>query len=110
MRDKRTVNWLGRLALAAALLALPAGALADPVSGRGAAVARNGAGDLVLDDGRVLRVTERTRVTDAAGRTIDPAGLRVAEGREEVPVRFRGDLQQGVVVADTLEVGVGMPD
>jgi hypothetical protein len=91
---------------AVALLGGAQPALADTVSGFGFVVAVDvGEGELRLDDGTVLKVTDKTVLSHADGRRMTLGALNVSEDAEE-PVRFEGELGRGAIMAHEIVFGV----
>lgn len=98
----------GAVLLGLGLGAAPAAA--EPVRGSGVAVAVDPtAGELILDGGPVLLVTETTVLVGEQGERVELGDLHVQEGVHEVPLRYEGERVQGGVRASSIELGAG-PD
>jgi hypothetical protein len=101
--------WLVVACAAVLLLAAAQPALAEEAAGFGCVVAVDaGSGELRLDDGTVLRVSSKTRMSRADGSRVTLETLSVSEDAE-VLVRFEGVQNGDVVAASEVVFGVAPP-
>ena len=101
-------RWMLMLVAALALCAGTA-ASSEPVSGTGGAVSVDLArSELRLSDGKVLRVDSGTAIRDVdLEKDIGLADIKVREGVLELPVRYHGQSERGVIRAIRIDIGEG---